>query len=161
VALVRARASNGALVAIAATTAAACAFLVPVLGECEAFALIGLAAGFIGYAVSRHFPPEPPTADYSPRVLLPTPGVWALLVALAFVVAAIIGQPSPVGWLVLAVGGFGLVLAAAFIRQERRIAELEARVRSLEAERAARRWASGGFPGRDELKRSADSADST
>lgn len=140
----RLRSDDGAaLTLIAVLAGAGCELLAPELvkvvgspdGFVAAFALVGLSAGYAGYAVSLSYTAGRPVADDTALVPIPTPGFRAALVALAFVVAAIAGRPSSVGWLVLAVGGFGLLLAAALIGQEGRIAELEERIRTLERAR--------------------------
>ena len=97
-----------------------------------AFPLVGLLAGFAGYAGARQFAVVPPADDYSPRAVLPSRGLSVAFVALLLVVAAIIGSPSSVGWLVVSVAGLALVVASALIGQERRIAELERRIRHVE-----------------------------
>ena len=129
--------ATGLLSLIACGTGGGCGVFAAINGGSPSridFLMAFLLAGFAGYAASRPFAVERPADDYSPRALLPSHGLRVVVLGLLFVVAAIIGSPSKMGWLVLATGGLSLLAAAALIGQERRIAELERRIRAMESQ---------------------------
>jgi hypothetical protein len=122
-------------------------WLTPEVSSTIYWAVIGLLTGLVGYTWGRKRQPavladeeelpgerlERTPARRAVRRPAPAGPLVRLLPIFALssgcLIAAILGRPSPAGWAVLAVGLLGFAAAWAFAGQERRIRELERRLR--------------------------------
>jgi hypothetical protein len=111
------------------------------VGSSPGWALVGLLAGLIAYGRTRPKPEEAAPGRGRTLYLVPILGLAALAVAAAFATTMGVlpdrGRWAAGGVALLAVAVLAVVVAAAVAAQDRRIRELERRVRELEWDEGA------------------------